>query len=53
MLIHMKKKILGDIRSNFYFFISISGCGQNISQLYENTNEAVVLIKTSKPEIMG
>lgn len=26
--------------------ISISGCGQNISQLYEKTNEAVVFIKT-------
>jgi serine protease Do len=37
----------------FVILISISGCGQSISQLYENTNEAVVLIKTSKPEIMG
>lgn len=33
--------------------ITVSGCGQNISKLYENTNEAVVLIKISEPEIVG
>ena len=37
----------------FFLLISISGCGQSISHLYENTSEAVVLIKTSKPEIIG
>jgi len=40
------------IRYIIIIFISISGFGQTISQLYENTNEAVVLIKTSKPEIL-
>ena len=34
------------------FFLFLTGYCQNISELYENSKEAVVLIKTSEPEMV-